>query len=136
MRIQFNSRTLLIAVTAVALAIAFLRALTGWIDPYNDERFRPTDWRSSSPEVRARMCRDLLSNHLRAGMTKANLVSKLGDPDEILIGTTDAGGHRLTGHETYSYYIGSWSAYGYDDAFVYIHFDSIGKVQSAEINGY
>jgi hypothetical protein len=135
-RIQYNSRTLLVAVAAVVIAIALLQALVGWIDPYDNFRFVPNDWKTASPEVRAQMSRNLVSNHLHTGMTKANLVSTLGEPDEILTGKTDAGANSLPGSETYSYYIGSWSAYGYDDAFVYIHLDSTGKVQRAEINGY
>jgi len=133
---QFSSRTLLVGVAAVALAIALLRALTGWIDPFDDRRFVSTDWRSSPPNVRAQMSRDLLRNHFPTGTAKASVIAILGDPGEIYTRAMGAGSYRVIGHETYSYYIGSWSAYGYDDAFVYIHFDSTGKTIDTEITGY
>lgn len=69
-------------------------------------------------------------------MTKSEVVFLLGNPEESLTGETDGGGNRLIGHETYSYYIGSWFGYGFDDAFLYVYFDSTGKMLSAEVNGY
>ncbi len=133
---QFNVHTLFAAASLVTFGVLLLWVFTRWFDPFDDKHFRPSDWNRSSNEVRAGMCDDLISNRLQPGMTESEVVSLLGKPEESLTGETDGGGNRLIGDETYSYYIGSWSGYGLDDAFLYVHFDSSGKVLTAEVNGY
>jgi hypothetical protein len=61
-------------------------------------------------------------------MTQAAVTALLGTPDEIK--------HNDSLGEIFSYYIGSWSMYGFDDAFVYTHFDASQTVLKAEITGY
>jgi len=135
-QMQFNMRTLFAAAALVAFGIVLLWLFGRWFDPFDDKYFRSSDWNASSDQVRAGMCDDLISNHLQPGMTASEVVSLLGKPGKSLTGETDGGGNRLIGHETFSYYIGSWFGYGFDDAFLYVHFDSSGKVLTAEVNGY
>ena len=112
----------------------------GWfvvdlLDPFNDATFNAAAWAKLDAQERAAMSRDLIQNHLPTGMSHAAVESLLGPPYRV-IRRSDAGGHRLPGVETYSYYIGSWSMYGFDDAFVYVHLDASGNVLSSEITGY
>ncbi|QEG24815.1 hypothetical protein MFFC18_47400 [Mariniblastus fucicola] len=80
------------------------------------------------------MARDVVSRvH---GMDRDAVVELLGQPSDRLDAATDAGGHRLRGAEVFSYYIGSWSGYGFDDAFVYVHLDADGHVIYSEVTGY
>ena len=110
--------------------------VTDWLDPFDDESFNATAWAScTTDESRAAMARDLVRNHLRTGMPRSDVTALLGSPI-VLHGPTDAGGNPLRGDETYAYYIGQWSLYGFDDAFVYVHLNAAGRVIGAEINGY
>ena len=50
----------------------------------------------------------------------------------------DGFGHRLEHPETWSYHLGCWSGlgpYGFDSAFLYVHFGPDGRVVAAEIPG-
>lgn len=126
---------LVAAFAVVALFAAGWLALD-WLDPFNDRRFNASTWvQQKSAEARAAMARDLIRNHLPPGTPRSQVKSLLGAPGEILSGR-DAGGNTLPGVETYSYDIGSWSMYSFDDVFVYVHLDGSGKVVGAEINGY
>ena len=82
------------------------------------------------------MAGDLVRNHLTAGLSRANVHALLGMPGDALSGTEREGMKNLVLAQTEKYYIGSWSLYGYDDAFVYVHFDGDGNLIAAEIYGY
>ena len=111
-------------------------ALYDWSNPFNDARFEPGGWTgAASDEARAPMADDLVDNHLRKGMTRAEVVSLLGAP-MVLTGDCDSGGNALPGSETLSYSLGSWCEFGYDDAYLYVHLDAAGRVMEAEVTGY
>ena len=57
------------------------------------------------------MSRDLVTNHLKPGMTRAEVQDLLDKPDEVISTNRDNGGNLLLGVETFSYYIGCWSGY-------------------------
>lgn len=105
------------------------------LDPFDDRRFSTSAWRTTSADGKAPMARSAIRDHLRPGLSQAELVALLGEPGARLTGK-DAGGNGLAGSQTYSYYLGSWSIYGFDDAFLYVHLDSDGRIISAEVNGY
>ena len=133
-QIVVGSALTLAAIAFVVIGLAAWFALD-WLDPFDDTLFTTAAWTTLDPESRAPMARDLIRNHLPSGLSRAQTEALLGLPDNRLSGT-DSGGNRLRGTETYSYYIGSWSMHGLDDAFVYVYLDSNGNVIGSEINGY
>lgn len=86
------------------------------------------------------MARDAL-RHLPVGMPAAEVRKLLGEfrpVDRDPRGAVDVYGNRLDHPETWKYYLGNWSGigpYSFDDAFLYVHFNSDGKVAAAEITG-
>ena len=84
------------------------------------------------------MARDAI-RRIGSGMPQPDVRDMLGDPQPVsrFAGNVDAYGNRLNFPETWSYYLGSWSgnAWGYDSAFLYVHFDSNAKVAAVEITG-
>ena len=53
-------------------------------------------------------------------------------------GPVDVFGNRLEHPESWAYYLGCWSGfgpYGFDSAFIYVHFGADGRVVKAEITG-
>ena len=121
----------------VAVVVAFLASLVAfsrWIDPFDDRPFDSNRWAAASVDDRAAMAGDVLFRV--RGLTQQQVLDLLGEPGRRLTSATDAGGHRLRGVEVFSYYIGSWSLHGMDDAFVYVHFDADGSVMHSEITGY
>ena len=74
---------------------------------------------------------------LPVGMSVDQVRDLLGEPAPVrrYAGAVDAYGNQLRYPETWKYYLGSWSGYGLDDAFLYVHFDSDEKVASVEITG-
>lgn len=82
------------------------------------------------------MAGDAIRGHLRSGMAKAKVQQLLGPGQEqFRIQGIDSYGNPMPGDHTWYYYLGSWSVYGLDDAFLYVHFDADGHVVSAEIDG-
>jgi len=77
------------------------------------------------------------SRRLPVGMSADNVRGMLGQPTPVnrFAGAADAYGNHLSYPETWSYYLGSWSMYGLDDAFLYVHFDSGKRVTLVEITG-
>ncbi|WP_148618760.1 hypothetical protein [Mariniblastus fucicola] len=132
--IRFSTRTLLIVVAFVAFALASVFAVSRWVDPFDDRNFDSQQWATASSDNRAPMARDVVSRV--RGMDRDGVIELLGQPGDRLDSATDAGGHPLRGAEVFSYYIGSWSMHGMDDAFVYVHFDTDGAVIHSEITGY
>jgi hypothetical protein len=125
-----------IILTAGIAAVVVVYCLMGNpFDPFDDSRFSVEAWRSADPKSRARMARDVIRHYLTPGTTEERVTSLVGKPDEVIEGA-DAGGHWLPGARSYSYRLGSWSLYGFDDAFLYIHIDRAGKVIVAEVTGH
>lgn len=125
---------------SVAVVLAAIGALTYAVvrnpfDPFDDRPFSPERWRNSDAESRAHMGRSAVE-YAKPGMSESEIEAAFGKPDEIDLDKEDAGGHKLTGVKTWEWGLGNWSVYGYDDAFLYISFDSSGKVVSAQVNGY
>ncbi len=141
MSLSRKHKTIVASMLAIAiLLLVGLWAAIDWLDPFNDQAFAPTVWSKRGTgltSTRAPMARDLVRSHLPLGLSRARVESLLGPPDDVRT-REDAGGNRLPGTETYAYHIGSWSGSptGFDDTFVYVHFDANGKVIGAEINGY
>jgi hypothetical protein len=116
-----------IAVLAFFVAAVAISWFRSWRDPFDDRPFQSTVWKEADSDSRAAMARDLVSNRLTPGMTQVAVTELLGTPDQVKSGPQD---------KIFSYHIGSWSMYGFDDAFVYVYFDASQKVLKAEIGGY
>ena len=132
-----NRATLAVGLLVVA-GMALLLLLLDCIDPFSDQRFEPKRWaQAKAAKDRAPMARDLIRSHLRIGLSREQVVDLLGRPQQVWQKNGRVG-YRVKGNSTYAYYIGSWSfsRRGYDDTFVYVHFDGAGKVREAEINGF
>ena len=125
-------------IAGIACAFVIVIAVVGFSimgNPFDHSRFSADAWRTADAKSRAPMARDAIRHHLVAGLRADQVLSLIGKPDAVLRGS-DAGGHKLAGVKTYSYHLGCWSGYGFDDAFLYVHFDAAGTVISAEVNGY
>lgn len=133
-QIRFLTRALLIVAAVVTCLLVSLFTFSQWFDPFDDVGFDSEQWATASDEGRAPMARDVVSRV--RGLNQQEVLDLLGEPGNRLNSGTDAGGHRLRGTEVFSYYIGSWSIHGMDDAFIYIHFDADGVAIHSEITGY
>jgi hypothetical protein len=102
-------------------------------DPFDDKRFSPEIWRTANEDLRARMCRDAIRRFIHPGLNESEVITLLGSPTDV---QQDERRDRPIGTRSYRYWIGSWSFQGMDDAFLYVHFDSEGRVVRAEIYGY
>ena len=76
----------------------------------------------------------------RWGYLREKVRGLLGEPEPVPGpgGAVDGFGNQLIYPVTWSYWLGSWSSlswYGFDSAFLYVHFGSDGKVAKAEITG-
>ena len=111
-------------------------AIIIWVDPFNDRQFSTRDWAVAEPEERARVASDLTDRVLERGMSIDAIKNLLGPPDSTLTGDIDAGGNKLHSNQTLSYYLGSWSGFGYDDAFLYLHVDRSGTLVKSQVTGY
>ena len=109
--------------------------LPGCGNPFNNQSFSRKAWLKAQHRQRAPMAQDLVRNHIPRGMTGNGIVALLGQPDHIWK-KTDGVGYRVKGNRTYAYWLGSWSMQSYDDAFVYVHFDDAGRMQTSEVNGF
>ncbi|HEX8524273.1 MAG TPA: hypothetical protein VF669_18605 [Tepidisphaeraceae bacterium] len=107
-----------IAACAVLIVPAAVWLLMGNpLDPFDDRSFSPRAWKTAEPEQRAKMSRDLVQNHIRAGMSLQQVFSLIGETDYTREG--EPGIKEPRGTRFYVYYIGGWSS-GMDDAFVYV----------------
>jgi hypothetical protein len=122
-------------IAGVAIAGLTYSFLGNPLDPFDDRPFSASEWRLATVDDRAPMARSAVRRHLIQGLPDSQVVALLGDPDEVRT-ARDPGGNTLQGAQTYLYYLGSWSDYGFDDAFLYVHLDATGRVRSAEVNGY
>jgi hypothetical protein len=136
--VAYSRRTLVFGLAAAVVAVLLGIGITlrSYFDPFDDQSFVQSTWAAATPEARASMARDVI-RRLHARMTSGQVQDLLGQPTPVarLPGNVDAYGNRLKFPTTWSYYLGSWSGYGLDDAFLYVHFESDKKVASAEITG-
>jgi hypothetical protein len=127
--------TLLASTVAVGLVAAF-RAIDSYLDPFDDRPFDPAVWATGDEVERGPMARDAI-RHLPSGLPAARVRELLSEPQLVPAGG-DRWGMRPRQAETWSYWLGCWSGlgpYGFDDAFLYVHFGSDGRVVAAEITG-
>jgi hypothetical protein len=108
------------------------------LDPFDDQPFNATLWAQATEQERGPMARDAF-RFLPAGLSAQAVREVLGEPGEILLpGAADRWGMKPHDAETWPYWLGCWSAigpYGFDSAFLYVHFDRNGCVARAEITG-
>ncbi len=97
------------------------------VDPFSARKFDSTAWKAGTNEQRATMARDLVRNHLPAGMTKSEVKDLLGVGQSVETPAPQG--------EKWSYYLGCWFEVGLDSAFVYVHFNTEGRVVSATTGG-
>ncbi|MDB5387124.1 MAG: hypothetical protein JWM11_2770, partial [Planctomycetaceae bacterium] len=136
--VQKQRPTIIVLSTIVALAgLLFLCVAIGrYMDPFDNESFSQASWLTADPSTRAAMARDVI-RRLPSGMGAQQVQNLLGQQTSMSE-EADVYGNRLRYRETWSYYLGSWSGvgpYGFDDAFLYVHFDSDKKVSLVEITG-
>ena len=126
-------RRLLILAFATAAIVVW--AAVDAIDVFNDAAFDEQTWKQSRNDERRPMARAVVKLAAQPGMTRDSIEQLLGPPE--VLGREDAGGNRLPGVETLSYYVGNGGLFdGMDDAFVYIHLNDAGEVIDASIDGY
>jgi hypothetical protein len=122
-------------VVIAGLVVGFI-ALDSYLDPFDDRPFNPEAWAAADQQDRGSMARDAMQ-HLPLGMPAVRVRELFGEP-EIIPRGGDRWGMSPRDGETWSYWLGCWSAlgwYGFDTAFLYIHFDREGRVIAAEITG-
>ncbi len=132
----------LTALLAVGGLRTGFRALDSYLDPFDDRPFDPVAWAAADGNERDRgpMARDAF-RHLPAGTPKDRVWELLGEPQPVRRdprGPVDAYGNRLQHPETWAYWLGCWSGlgpYGFDAAFLYVHFGPDGRVVATEITG-
>jgi hypothetical protein len=115
-------------------------ALDRYLDPFDDLPFDPAGWAAADAHDRGPMARGAI-RHLPPGTPATRVRELLGEPQPVARdsrGPVDIYGNRLEHPETWAYDLGSWSGlgpYGFDDAFLYVHFGSDGRVVAAEVTG-
>lgn len=120
--------------------VLVFRDFDSYLDPFDDRPFDPATWAVADERERGPMARDAL-RRLPAGLPAARVRELLGEPQPVIRdprGPVDAYGNRLDHPETWAYSLGSWSGlgpYGFDDAFLYVHFGSDNCVVAVEITG-
>src|SRR5262245_7469510 len=119
---RFSLKTLLVASTAIAILIGAAVWLDKYLDPFIQRTFRAASWAKCDRQDRAWMARDLIRHHLSVGMSAVQVKALLGPPDGVL-SPNYVPGSTVRAAETYSYSLGNWSWEGFDDAFLYVHFN-------------
>lgn len=136
MAANHQQRTIIAAIGAAIGLISGVFDAGSYLDPFDDQPFLQSTWATTNSETRASMARDAIKQ-LPIGMSAAQVRELLGEtkPVSRFSGAVDAYGNRLLYPETWSYYLGSWSLYGFDDGFLYVHLDADSEVASVEITG-
>jgi hypothetical protein len=125
---------------AAGMLEAGVVAILHHLDPFASRPFSPDAWAAADSQSRGPMARDAIRN-LLSGMSAADVRALLGEPGEFPGrpgSSVDGFGNRLPHHETWAYYIGSWSGlgpYNFDSAFLYVHFGPDGRVVAVEVTG-
>jgi hypothetical protein len=76
---RFSVRTMLVVVACFAGLLAV--ASFGYRTLIPPRKFSPMAWKSTSQDRRQTMAEDFVANHFRPGMSRAEIVSLLGEPD-------------------------------------------------------
>lgn len=96
---------------------------------FNDRPFNRQQWKDKTPWaqdplskefpalLRGQMAADLISNHLRRGMTRAEVQDLLGSPDA-----------DKKGNSEWEYAVGNYSGFRMDGDYLTINFDPQGRV--------
>lgn len=144
-----RKRTRIVSLCAVAgvfmfgACVAGLVALDRYLDPFDDQPFNPVTWTVAEEREtdRGPMARDAI-RHLPVGTPKNRVRELLGDGEQAFRDPrnpmVDFHGVPLDHPETWVYWLGCWSGlgpYGFDSAYLYVHFSSDGQVVATEING-
>lgn len=127
---------ILTALAALAGLVIGFRAFDSYLDPFDDRPFNPATWAVAGDQDRGPTARDAL-RYLPVGTPSSRVRELLGEGDVIPAGG-DRWGIRPRQSETWSYWLGCWSGlgpYGFDTAFLYVHFGPDGRVLGAEITG-
>ena len=140
---SFRSLCRAVLVTIVALTAVLVvmfgcfAAYLWWIDPLDDLAFSQDAWHQAPTKTRAKMAHDLISNHLRMGMKKDEVLTLLGEPDEVRPALHDLKTDNPDTAERVGYALGYLSDRGYyDSTLVYVTISSSGIVTDIEIDGY
>jgi len=129
-----------VAVVAAAGLVGGVVALNRYLDPFDDQPFSPAAWSAADSHERGPMARSAI-RHVPPGTPASQVRELLGEPqpaDRDPRGPVDVFGNELAHPKTWAYYLGCWSGlgpYGFDSAFLYVHFGSDGRVVAAEITG-
>lgn len=135
-----DRRTLLLY---AALLLAPMMSIAGcliWLDrsdPFNQRPFDAQVWRSAPYDrnsPRGKMTRDLIRHHLRSGMSRAEVVRLLGEPQEArrFAGSplVEKPGYEQA-REVLTYPLGAWSGFRMDMDLLDVAFDEQGRVIGA-----
>jgi hypothetical protein len=137
-KVLFVILAVVVLPTIAVVALVYVR--THQPDPFDTRPFDPAVWAVADANDRGPMARDAI-RHLPPGIPAARVRELLGESQPVARdprGPVDVYGNRLQYPETWAYYLGSWSElhpYSFDDAFLYVHFDSDGRVVAAEVTG-
>jgi len=117
--------TLTVAAGAVLVVFLDLTGTLFW-KPFADRRYDPSAWRRESGRMnensrRGSMVCDLERRIIRRGMTRAEVIAHLGEPD----GTKDP--------DDYGYVIGMWTGFRMDFDTFDVLFDDQGRVVETRI---
>jgi hypothetical protein len=131
-----------ISVAAVLCAGWLLRSTAlDFRSPFDDAPFDAHLWQTGGRAIRAPMARAAI-DRMERGMTRAELLELLGEPDSERETRGYAGhfGERFPAAaiRTLRYELESSSrasAIGLDDAFLYVHLDEAGNLVGGEIGG-
>lgn len=102
-------------------------------DPFDKRPFNSSTWAAAEREGRAPMARDLVRNHLPAGMSADEVIVLLGQPDWIVNRGSAANSSGCA--RVFQYHLGGWSEYSMDSVFVEVHLDNNDRVVVAKIVG-
>lgn len=129
-------RMLIAAVGFVVFCVLALVTFLYSTYPFDDRAFTPEDWAAGNSQERGRMVSSLLDDHLPKGMTEEQVTTLLGEDFTLVEQGTADWPNPFREPKCHLYYVGFWSDWGMDDAFVVIFFDDNGRLTSRRLDGY
>lgn len=117
----------MVIVVALVLVIAYELGLLG--SPFDDKIFVRSEWLASAHNCemrnpRGRMAEDLISNHLRIGMSKSDVRKLLGKSNNSEYDETQ---------NTDYYFLGGWGFMSIDGDYLIIRYNNAYQIKSTEI---